>query len=239
MKKSILLLTLLCFTISNAQKFKKIKGNEKIVTITRTTPQYDKIAAAGSFDVKLISGKEGEIAIKGDENLLEYIKTEVKDGTLLVYFEKGKNIQLNYNSAIEITIPFEKINQLTFTGSGNLSSSDSINSENLDFIMSGSGNVKFESVSTNLKISKSGSGNLNVKGKTTNLEVNNAGSGNASLSDLTSENAIANQSGSGSIKLYCTKNLQAKSAGSGNIQYKGNPEKVDKNSIGSGSITGN
>lgn len=239
MKKSILLLALLCFTISNAQKFKKIKGNEKIVTLTRTTPQYDKISAAGSFDVKLISGKEGEISIKGDENLLEYIKTEVKDGTLSVYFEKGKNIQLNYNSTIEITIPFEKINQLNFTGSGNLSSSDSINSENLDFTMSGSGNVKFESVSTNLKITKAGSGYLNVKGKTTNLEVINTGSGNASLSELTSENAVANQSGSGSIQLYCSKNLQAKSVGSGNIQYKGNPEKVDKNSVGSGSITGN
>lgn len=239
MKKSILLLTLLCFTISNAQKFKKIKGNEKIVTITRTTTQYEKISAAGSFDVKLISGKEGNIAIKGDENLLEYIKTEVKDGTLLVYFEKGKNIQLNYNSTIEITIPFEKISKLNFTGSGNLSSSDSINSENLDFTVAGSVNIKFESVSTNLKISKSGSGNLSVKGKTTNLEVNNAGSGNASLSDLTSENAVANQSGSGSVNLFCTKNLQAKSVGSGNIQYKGSPEKVDKNTVGSGSITGN
>ncbi len=239
MKKSILILALLCLTISNAQKLKKIKGNQKIVSITRTTSDYEKISVSGSFDVKLVSGKEGNISIKGDENLLEFIKTEVNNNTLSVYFEKGKSIQYDYNSSIEITIPFETINQVTFSGSGNLTNTDSINSENLDITMSGSGNVKFETSTTNLKITKSGSGNLNAKGKTTNIEILSSGSGNANLSDLTSQNAVATQSGSGSIKVNCSKSLEAKTVGSGNIQYKGTPEKVDKSSTGSGSITGN
>ena len=237
MKKSILILALLCLTISNAQKFKKIKGNQKNISISRTTTSYEKISVSGSFDVKLISGKEGNISIKGDENLLEYIKTEVVNNTLTVYFEKGKSIQYDYNSSIEITIPFETINQITFSGSGNLINSDSIKSENLDITMSGSGNVKLETETTNLKITKSGSGNLNSKGKTTNIEILSSGSGNANLSDLTSQNAVATQSGSGSIKINCNKSLEAKTVGSGNIQYKGTPENVDKSSTGSGSIT--
>ena len=239
MKKSILLLSLLCLTIGNAQKFKKIKGNQKIVSITRTTAEYEKISVSGSFDVKLVAGKEGEITIKGDENLLEFIKTEVNNNTLSVAFEKGKSIQYDYNSSIEITIPFEAINQLTFSGSGNLSTTATLNSENLDVLVSGSGNVKFESATTNLKITKSGSGNLNSKGKTTNLEIISSGSGNANLSDLLSLNAVATQSGSGNIKLNCTSSLKATTVGSGNINYKGKPEKINKNSTGSGSITEN
>ncbi|MEC4003195.1 head GIN domain-containing protein [Flavobacterium sp. SUN052] len=239
MKKSILLLSLLCLTIGNAQKFKKIKGNQNIVSITRTTAAYEKISVAGSFDVKLVAGKEGTIAIKGDENLLEYIKTEINNNTLSVSFEKGKSIQYDYNSSIEITIPIETINQLTFSGSGNLSTTESINSEDLVVLISGSGNVKFESTTTNLKITKSGSGNLNSKGKTTNLEIISSGSGNANLSDLIALNAVATQSGSGNIKLNCTASLKATTIGSGNINYQGKPEKIDKNSTGSGSITGN
>lgn len=69
MKKSILILALLCLTISNAQKLKKIKGNQKNISISRTTTSYEKISVSGSFNVKLISGKEGNISIKGDENL--------------------------------------------------------------------------------------------------------------------------------------------------------------------------
>lgn len=236
MKKSLLLLALLCFTVSFSQKNKKIKGNEKITTITRTTSEYEGISVSGSFDVKLISGKEGNITIKGDENLLEFIITEVNNGKLSVYFEKNKNIQYNYNSSIEITIPFEKINQLTFTGSGNLTNNDLIKTDNLDFSMSGSGNVSFNSETNSLKISKSGSGNLNAKGTTTSIDVNSAGSGNANLLDLKSENATVSQSGSGSTKVYCSKILNAQTVGSGNIQYAGNPEKVSKNSTGSGSI---
>ena len=239
MKKSILILALLCFTICNAQKFKKIKGNQKIVTTTRSTPNYEKISVSGSFDVKLVSAKEGTITIKGDENLLEFIKTEVNNNTLSVYLEKGKSIQYDYNSSIEITIPFETINQISFSGSGNLTNTDVISATDLDFIMSGSGNVSFQSSSSNLKITKSGSGNLNATGKTADLEVISSGSGNANLAKLISLNATATQSGSGNIKVNCSKSLDAKTVGSGTIQYSGTPEKINKTSTGSGSVTGN
>ena len=154
MKKSILLLALCCFTISNAQKYKKIKGNEKITTIFRTTSEYDKIKVSGSFDFKLIAGKEGNISIKGDENLLQYIKTEVKNNTLTVVFEKGINIQYNYSSTLEVTIPIEKISEITFAGSGNVSTSDPINSDELIVEVTGSGNAKLITNSNNLKINK-------------------------------------------------------------------------------------
>jgi hypothetical protein len=235
MKKTILLLALLCFTVSNAQKNQKIKGNGITTTITRTTPEYDKISVSGSFEVKLIAGKEGNISIKGDENLLEFIKTEVSNGTLTVNFERGKSVQ--YNSSIEITIPFEKINRLEFSGSGIISTADIISSDNLEIEVAGSGSGKFETNTTNLKISRTGSGSITAKGKTQNLEIISTGSGSANAFELFSENATASQSGSGSIEINCSKNLSANSSGSGSILYKGKPEKVGKHSAGSGSIS--
>lgn len=240
MRKTIFIFALLCIAISNAQKFKKIKGNQKIVTITRTTAQYDKIVVAGSFDVKLVSGKEGIITIKGDENLLEYIKTEVSNnGTLTIGVDKKTNLQFDYNSSLEITVPIEKIDELIFSGSGNVSASEIIVTDNFQSTITGSGNVNFVTSTTNLKVTKSGSGNLTIKGKTTNLEVTASGSGNANLSDLTTQNTVATQSGSGSIALNCQEKLDATTVGSGSIQYKGNPKKVNKNSTGSGGISGN
>ncbi|MEY4541706.1 MAG: hypothetical protein RLZZ306_3463 [Bacteroidota bacterium] len=239
MKKLVVLLALLNFTISCSLKNKKITGNEKIVTITRSTSEYEGISISGSFDVKLISGKEGNISIKGDENLLEFIVTEITNGKLLVYFEKHKKIQYNYNSSIEITIPFEDINQLSFNGSGNLTTTDLIKTEYLNIEMTGSGNTSFRSDTNSLKITKSGSGNLNGKGVTKNIEINSDGSGNVTMSDLKSENAVASQTGSGNIKVNCSKNLDARTIGSGTIQYSGKPEKIAKSTTGSGSINGN
>ena len=112
MKKYFLLLISLSIGVAYSQKNKTITGNEKITTITRTTSAYEGIEISGSFDVKLISGQEGNLTIKGDENVLEYIITEVKNGRLAVYFDKNKSIRYNYNSSIEITIPVEEIKQL-------------------------------------------------------------------------------------------------------------------------------
>lgn len=238
MKKSLLLLALCCFTISNAQKFKKIKGNGVTTKITRTTTDYDKIKVGGSFNVKLIAGKEGAITIEGDENLLQYIKTEVSNNVLSVGFEKNINIQYNYSSTIEITIPFEKISQISFAGSGTLLTIDAINADNLSVDVAGSGSVKLLTSSENLKITRTGSGNFTAKGKASTLEVVSTGSGNLNSSELIASNVTATQSGSGNIKVNCTENLSATNSGSGSITYKGSPKKVNKQSAGSGSISG-
>lgn len=237
MKKSILFLALFCLTISNAQKSTKITGNGIEATITRSTAEYDKIVIGGSFEVKLIAGKEGNISIKGDENLLEFIKTDVNGGTLSVNFERGKNIMYDYKSSLEITIPFEKINSLELSGSGIVTTSDPINTDNLDVTAAGSGSVKFETNAINLKIARTGSGSVTAKGIAKNLEISSQGSGSTNAFDLISENVTASQSGSGSVRVNCTKNLVANQAGSGSISYKGKPEKVQKNSAGSGSIS--
>ncbi|MFM2265748.1 MAG: hypothetical protein RLZ77_1168 [Bacteroidota bacterium] len=237
MKKYFLLLISLSIGVAYSQKNKTITENEKITTITRTTSAYEDIEISGSFDVKLISGQEGNLTIKGDENVLEYIITEVKNGRLAVYFDKNKSIRYNYNSSIEITIPVEEIKQLDISGSGNFKNNDLIKTENLFLKINGSGNVTFNAETKNLKIAKSGSGNLDGKGTSNNIEINSAGSGNVNLSDLKSENAVVSLSGSGNIKVNCSINLNAQTIGSGNIRYSGNPTNTKLKTEGSGRIS--
>ena len=86
-------ITLCMVAFANAQWGKKIKGNGNVVTIERSTEDYDAISVSGWFDVILIDGKEGKLSIEGDENLLEHIKTEVKDGKLVIKVKKGYNLQ--------------------------------------------------------------------------------------------------------------------------------------------------
>ena len=90
MKKSILLIVLVALSVTTAAhaQWSKIKGNGKIVTEKRTTSEYDEINVAGFFDVELVSGKEGAIIINAEENLLPYIKIEVKDNILKIYTGK-------------------------------------------------------------------------------------------------------------------------------------------------------
>ncbi len=238
MKKSTLLLALLCLTMAHAQKWnpKKVAGNGNETTITRTTSDYDEISVGGPFKVTLVSGKEGSIILKGDENLLDYIITEVDGNKLKIYVEN--DVTLKYGERdIQITIPFEKINGVSFAGSGDIKTKDVISAENFELKFAGSGDGNFEINCPNLQVALAGSGDLKVTGSTSNLEAKLAGSGDLDCSKLEAQNTDASVAGSGDLKVNCIKKLTAKIAGSGDIHYKGKPESVDTKIAGSGDVT--
>ena len=82
MKKSIAMLfgVLSIATAANAQfSSEKIKGNGNVIKKNVTTPDYEKVVVSGFFDVDLVAGKEGKIAVEGEENLLQHLKIEVAD----------------------------------------------------------------------------------------------------------------------------------------------------------------
>ncbi|MDT0557649.1 head GIN domain-containing protein [Ichthyenterobacterium sp. W332] len=241
MKKSILVLIAIMFvSLTHAQwygKGKKIKGNGNVTTITRTTSDYDGIKCAGSFDYILVAGEEGKITIEGEENLLEYIVTEIKDNQLVVKTQKKINLQTSKNNTIKITIPFKDINHVSLAGSGDLYNKDTISASDLSVALAGSGDLILDVATSNVKGSIAGSGDLTLKGKTENLEAKVAGSGDFHGFNLESNNTTVSVAGSGDAEVVSRKSLKARVAGSGDIEYKGNPEKEDTKVSGSGSIS--
>lgn len=235
MKKSILIIAvLLVTTLSFGQK--KVKGNGNVTTITRSTSDYDGVKCAGSFDYVLVAGEEGNIKIEGEENLLEYIVTEVKDGSLIVKVENHMNLQSSRNNTIKVTIPFKDISNVSLAGSGDLWNEDVITTNDMKVALAGSGDLILKIEASHTKASIAGSGDLTLKGSTNSLDANVAGSGDFHGFDLQANNTDVSVSGSGDAEVVCRENLKARVAGSGGIEYKGNPKTEDTKVAGSGSI---
>ena len=143
--KKIITLTLALFAIAamNAQ-WKKVKGNGNFVTIERSTPDYDQIAVAGWFDVELVEGTEGQLKIRGEENLLEYIKTEVKDDKLVIKVKNGVNLKpsdWSKDGGIHVTVPVEAVESVSLSGSGDVVSKMTLKADDFSTAVSGSGDV--------------------------------------------------------------------------------------------------
>lgn len=239
MKNIALLMTIALFTVNcTAQWGKRIKGNGKVVTVERSVGDYDAIAVAGWFDVDLVKGREGEISIRGEENLLEYIITEVKNGKLTVKVKKGYNLQSsNWKQGIQVTVPFESVNSVSLSGSGDIVGKDVLTADNFSASMSGSGDISLTVEADALKTVISGSGDIELSGKARDFDVTVSGSGDVEAFDLVADNVTANVSGSADIKITANESLTARVSGSGDIRYKGNPEKVDSKASGSGDIS--
>ncbi|WP_040254656.1 head GIN domain-containing protein [Psychroserpens mesophilus] len=237
MKTSILLTTLLfCITFSYAGD-KNIRGNGNMTTITRSTSNYDGIACAGQFDYVLVAGTEGTITIEGEENLLDYIITEVKDNRLVIKTQNHINLKPSNNKTIKIRIPFKEISSVSLSGSGDLWNEDIIAANNLKVALAGSGDIVLHIQATTTEGKVAGSGDLTLKGSTNKLEAKVAGSGDFHGFDLQSNHTDVAVAGSGDAEVVCNESLRARVAGSGDIEYRGNPKTEDTKVAGSGSIS--
>ncbi len=237
MKRTLtFILAIVTVTLSNAQ-WKRVKGNGNTVTIERSVGEYDYVALAGWFDLELVDGDEGELTLRGEENLLEYIKTEVKDGKLTIKQKKGVNLRpSSWNEGITITVPVESVDGVSLSGSGDIVGKTVLKSDNFKTSISGSGDITLEVEAKSIDASMSGSGDMNLAGRATDFEVSVSGSGDIKAYDLEADFVEAQVSGSADIKVTATQTLRARVSGSGDITYKGNPKKIDTKSSGSGDI---
>lgn len=239
MKNLTTLAVVLALTAScSAQWGKKVKGNGNTVTIDRSTGDYEAIAVSGWFDVDLVEGEEGKLTIEGESNLLEYIVTEVKNGKLVLKTEKGVNLKpSNWNSGIRITVPVEQVSSIALSGSGDIVGKKTIKTDRLSTAMSGSGDITIDVEASSVDASMSGSGDITFSGRTSDFDATISGSGDIKAFELEADNVNATVSGSADIKVTAKKMLKARVSGSGDITYKGNPEKLDTKTSGSGDIS--
>jgi hypothetical protein len=238
MKKATLILISIITVSCSAQWGKRIKGNGNETTINRSTDDYDEVAVSGWFDVLLVDGNEGELTLTGESNLLEYIKTEVKNGRLIIKTENGVNLKpSNWNSGITITVPVASISAVTLSGSGDIVGKKTISTNTLSATMSGSGDITLDVETNQMEATMSGSGDITLTGNTRDFEATISGSGDIKAFDLEADNVQATVSGSADIKVTANKTLTARVSGSGDITYRGNPEKLDTKTSGSGDIS--
>ncbi|MGV6827888.1 MAG: head GIN domain-containing protein [Flavobacteriales bacterium] len=236
LKISFLIISLICFSITNAQKIKSIKGNGNITTQTKTTKVYDIIKVVGFMDVELVAGEEGNITVTTDENLQEYVVLETQEDELIIKIKKHiRNLKTKYG--IHVTVPFKDIHKVILTGSGDITSKDTISGTQFTTSLTGSGDINLKINSQNTEASISGSGDLIISGSTQKFTLKLSGSGDFKGKNFLSNNIKVSLTGSGDASVNTDNHLKARVYGSGDINYTGNPKTIDKKVYGSGDIT--
>ena len=234
MKKVTSLLIALLISSVSIQAQKLIKGNGNMITKSRSVGDFDNIALSGHFNVTLKKGNEGDIVIKAEENLMDYIVTGVEDGKLKIKMKK--KFRFRSTKSIHLIIEFSDINGIAVSGSGDVQSEDIIKANEFGIALSGSGGLKLNLSAQHIKTAISGSGNISLVGDTDSFTSSVSGSGNVNCYELKAQSVNAKVSGSGNIKVYASNSIEAHSSGSGNIYYKGNPQTERVKSSGSGSV---
>jgi hypothetical protein len=225
----ILLIASLSFISCNV-----ISGNGNIQTEKRDIPDIHTVRTSGSIDIEINSGSSYSLTVEDDENLLPYIVTDVNDGVLNIHYKDNYSID-NDHAKIVVTAP--SLDKIITSGSGNIEGNGPIkNSSQIEFNLSGSGDVEAEVDAPSIKISGSGSGNIKLTGRTKDFDCKVSGSGDVNCGNLQSENANIQISGSGNAHVFASVHLTAHTSGSGDVYYSGNPQSPEIHTSGSGTV---
>ncbi len=140
---------------------KSIKGDGNVVTQTRQIQTFDDIAISGDFKVIVTAADKPSLTIHADSNLLEYIKTPVKKGTLSIYVARNTNPDPTQRVVIDVSAvkPLREI-----SASGNTYFSDrTLHADKLMVRYSGSTEAILGGQVKKLTLRSSGNSNINAK----------------------------------------------------------------------------
>ncbi len=209
-----------------------VTGEGPVISESRTTEPFNKIALNMSADVIISESSEAFINIKAQQNIADIIVTRV-DGMTLVITSKG-NIMFSEPVTIEIgTGPLESVE---LNGSGTISGATPLRGEMFDLEVNGSGSIHVQTESNQVSGGISGSGKINLSGTTGDIRFQINGSGFLDAAGLSAMTATLKINGSGEMKINASSRIDATINGSGQIYYVGNPE-IQQSVHGSGSIS--
>ncbi|PWJ44500.1 head GIN domain-containing protein [Sediminitomix flava] len=206
--------------------------------IKKDLPNFSALKVSGAFDVILKQGNKTavEVQLKGSTKA-EDIEIEVEGESLKI--RPNPKVRSWYNSSPSATIYvyFKNLENISSSGSSDVTSRDVVKADELKIASSGSSDIKLPIEVNELDLSASGSTDIYLSGNVKNdAEMSLSGSCDVGTYDLILNNLEINMSGSCDAKLTINGELEARISGSGDISYKGEPTTQSVKISGSGDI---
>lgn len=172
------------------------------------------------INLKQING----LQVSGSGDML--VMTRIKTDQL--------NLKVSGSGTLKAEVDAGKV-RATISGSGNMVLRGAMKS--LENNISGSGRLELNAaVAGPAAFNISGSGDVLARGSANEVETRISGSGKVLAADLESRICHAHISGSGTVEIHVTDELEAHISGSGDVRYTGNPTRVNAHSSGSGKV---
>lgn len=189
----------------------------------RKVVDFDGISVSSGIDVFLSMGSHEYVEVEADEDLLDHLVTEVRNGTLKIYFDKS----FFWNKSAKVHVEGKKINRISASGGSDIKGKNVIESRDLELKASGGSDIKLEVKTKNLVVEVSGGADIILSGFTDQLQASSSGGSDLKALDLIAKRAQLEASGGADIKVHVVDEIDAVASGGADIAYRGNPEVIN------------
>jgi hypothetical protein len=209
-----------------------VHGDGNVVEESRPVGGFSSVDHGGVGDLYIQSGAREQLRVRAEENLLEYLMTEVQAGELVIW---KKGVTLFNTRPIEYDLTVGNLDRVALTGAGQIHASN-LDTGPLEVELSGTGDIEFVDLNApSLDVETSGVGDVAVSGSVHTQTIRLGGMSNYDGRDLTSSMAEVLIAYGGSATLRVQDHLTVTIRGSGNVYYIGDPI-IDSTITGSGTL---
>lgn len=191
-----------------------IGSGKGIVQSRELTGSFDSIEVTGSADIDVRRGDRCTIEVHGEDNLVDFLETELVGSALQVGIKRGVNFTSHLPLKVVATTPTVS-----------------------DVDVSGSGDVRLSGLDQNeLRVELRGSGDVVADGRASTVSLALQGSGDIDTRRLQARKATIKLHGSGDVRAFASEEAKVRLHGSGDVTVKGRPKVRDSRVAGSGDI---
>ncbi len=234
LKLTIILFTAIFISSCGIDMFNRIDGNRNVLTKKRgLSDEFTAVKVSTGIDLYITQGDRTSLTVEADENLHDIIITEVDNGLLKIYSEK--NIWRAKARKVYLTVT--TLEELTATSGSDVYTENTITANDFKVSVSSGADARINIQAESVTSSASSGSDLKITGES-EYHMSKATSGSSiNAFGLESQNVTVKASSGADINIFASESIDAKASSGGDIDYRGNPKKINKKSSSGGSIS--
>jgi len=228
-----LLIVIIIPTFLFSCNFSGVVGSKNVITQNRElTETFNSVKVSTGIDLYITQSDITTLKVEVDDNIADLLITEVKDGTLIIYFDKmvGKV----KSKKVYLTLP--TLNSILASSGAEVKGKDEIKGTDLEVSASSGAEIGLILNYNNVNCSASSGSEVELLGACSDLDLDANSGSEIEAKELKSENAEVSASSGAGISLFVSEKITASASSGGDIDYFGNPKEKDISKSSGGNV---
>ncbi len=207
------------------------RGNGQVAEESRRISDgFTAVYASEGIDVFVTQGDDFKILVEADENIIDLIGTDIKDGRLKIH--AIENIG-RATKNVYVTLP--RVTALKSSSGADLIAQNVIKADKIELDASSGSDIEVELVANEVMADASSGADIKVSGKTETLYADASSGSDIKARTLTAKRCNADASSGADISVNVSEALTADASSGADISYTGEASVTKKKSV-SGSV---
>jgi len=207
-------------------------GSGKLITETRNLGNFSRLDVSGGYKIVIRQDSSEKLTVTADDNLMQYVKTEVIGDRLKIY--SSRNICTSGQYTIYVGV--KALTEIETSGATSVFSDGKLTVQDIELRTSGATKINLNLNADNVKTVSSGLTDIYLEGQAQSHKVETSGSSTLNALNFVVNKYRIESSGLSHCKINVLNDLSINSSGMSDIQYRGNPANIENNKSGIASL---